>query len=393
MIVVNKKKYFNLFVIIVVVIIYCMYSKTYIYGEALNKEFVDISSPSAVVIDCDSNRVLYEKNAEEKRKMASLTKIMTAIMLVENCEMDELIEVPTDATWIGGSEVGLKKGDKVSAKSLLYGMLLPSGNDCAYTVGIHIGGTIQNFAYMMNEKAKQIGVSDTNFTNPHGLDEQLHYTTAKAMAQIMRYALKNKDINEAVNTKTATINFGSFSKQLTNTNALLTTYEKADGGKTGFTNGANRCLIASASDTNRRFIAVILGAQNTKERFGDAKTILEECFRKYTKTDISKYLNFYINIPVEKGNIDNYERQISEEFTVALSKEEYEKIYIKQDIVQNIVPPMRASTKLGTINVYIDEEKIIGKDIYLEENIYEKTINDYMRQILEDMFKDKYEGL
>ena len=136
----------NSLIVFLFILFLIVFSFNNIYANTSSKEFVDIKVPAAVVIDYDTGRVLFDKNASDKRPMASLTKIMTSILLVENCEMDEMIEVPSQATWIGGSTVGLKKGDKLSAKSLLYGMLLPSGNDCAYTVGIHIGGTIENFA-------------------------------------------------------------------------------------------------------------------------------------------------------------------------------------------------------------------------------------------------------
>lgn len=364
------------------------YSNSSIQASVINKNFVDINSPAAVVIDNDTGRVLYEKNANEKRAMASLTKVMTSILLVENCKMDEMIEVPAAATWIGGSEVGLKKGDKVSAKSLLYGMLLPSGNDCAYTVGLYLGGTIENFATMMTNKAKELGLSDTSFANPHGLDNENHYTSAVSMAKIMRYALKNKYINEAVHTTSATINFGSFSKLLKNTNALLRTYSKADGGKTGFTNGANRCLVVSASESDDRYIAVILGAETTIDRFGNAKTILEESFKKYEKKDISKYLNFYIKVPVIKGNIEYFEKSISDSMSLPLTQEEYDSIYVKQDVIPDIVAPIDLGTKIAKIEVYIEDELIYEKEVFLEENIYKKNMLDYINQGLKNMFKE-----
>ena len=145
-----RKKLFVIFLFILVI-----YNNINVsYASVINKNYVDIQVPAAVVIDFDTGRVLYDKNGDEKRKMASLTKIMTSILLVENCDMEEQIEVPKKAAQIGGSTVGLKAGDIVTAKSLLYGMLLPSGNDCAYTVAIHLGGTIENFAKMMNDKAK-----------------------------------------------------------------------------------------------------------------------------------------------------------------------------------------------------------------------------------------------
>lgn len=368
------------------ILFFIIFSLNNIYA-ASTKEFIDINVPAAVVIDYETGRVLFDKNAEEKRPMASLTKIMTSIMLVENCELDEMIEVPSQATWIGGSTVGLKKGDKVSARSLLYGMLLPSGNDCAYTVGIHIGGTIENFADMMTKKAKEIGVTDTSFANPHGLDAETHYTSAKSMALITRYALSNKYINEAVKTKSATINFGSFSKLLNNTNALLRTYDKADGVKTGFTNGANRCLVASATDDERRFIAVVLGAETTNIRFSTAKTILEECFNRYKKIDISKYLNFYINIPIIKGNKEYYERQFSDSLVLPLTDEEYENIYVKQDTIQKIEAPMEAGTYVGKIQVVLEDEILYEKSFYLEEDIYKKSVKDYILDGIHNLFR------
>ncbi len=207
------------------------------------------------------------------------------------------------------------------------------------------------------------------------------------MALITKYALNNKYINEAVATKSKTVNFGSFTKTLNNTNALLRTYEYADGVKTGFTNGANRCLIASATKDNARYIAVILGAETTKIRFADAKTILEESFNRYKVRDISTLLNFYINIPVEKGNIVSYERKIQDNKSIPLTDEEYEKIYIKQELVTNISPPMNKGTKLGNIYAYIGDEKIYEKEIYLEEDITKKKVIDYFIQAIKNMFR------
>lgn len=349
---------------------------------------LDINVPAAVVMDMESGRILYEKNADEKRPMASLTKIMTSILLVENCDMDELIEVPQAAANIGGSTVGLKKGDKVTARSLLYGMLLSSGNDCALTVGIHIGGTVENFAKMMTEKAIELGITDTSFANPHGLDNENHYSSAKSMAIISKYALSNKYINEAIQTKTATINFGSFTKTLNNTNALLRTYSKADGVKTGFTNGANRCLVASATDNDRRYIAVVLGAETTQIRFDSAKLLLEECFETYKTIDISKYLNFYINIPVIKGNVKNIEKTYTDTLSLPLTDEEYEKIYIKQWSLESITPPMLTGEKIATIEVMLEDEILYKKDFFLEQNVYKKSFLDYLNEEIKDMFKE-----
>lgn len=349
---------------------------------------VEISSPSAVVICNESGRILYNKNAKEKRKMASLTKMMTAILLVENCEMNEQITIDKRACYIGGSEAGIKPNDTITAENLLYGMLLPSGNDCAMAIGYHIGGSIENFAAMMNKKAKELGLEDTNFENPHGLDSENHYTSAYSMALISRYALSYKKIRDVAATKEATVNLGSFTKQLINTNSLLRTYDKADGGKTGFTNGANRCLVASASENNLKLIAVVLGSETSSMRFNDAKAILEDTFSKYKLYDISNFLNIYINIPIVKGTNINYIDTFKDTKKIALTEDEYSKIYVSENFIDKIQAPMNAGTYIGTYTVSIEDEILYTKDFYLQHDILKKTPFDYFISNIKNMFSN-----
>lgn len=349
---------------------------------------VEISSPSAVVICNESGRILYNKNAKEQRKMASLTKMMTAILLVENCEMNEQITIDKRACYIGGSEAGIKPNDTITAENLLYGMLLPSGNDCAMAIGYHIGGSIENFAAMMNKKAKELGLEDTNFENPHGLDSENHYTSAYSMALISRYALSYKKIRDVAATKEATVNLGSFTKQLRNTNSLLRTYDKADGGKTGFTNGANRCLVASASENNLKLIAVVLGSETSSMRFNDAKAILEDTFSKYKLYDISNFLNIYINIPIVKGTNINYIDTFKDTKKIALTEDEYSKIYVSENFIDKIQAPMNAGTYIGTYTVSIEDEILYTKDFYLQHDILKKTPFDYFIYNIKNMFSN-----
>lgn len=349
---------------------------------------VEISSPSAVVICNESGRILYNKNAKEQRKMASLTKMMTAILLVENCEMNEQITIDKRACYIGGSEAGIKPNDTITAENLLYGMLLPSGNDCAMAIGYHIGGSIENFAAMMNKKAKELGLEDTNFENPHGLDSENHYTSAYSMALISRYALSYKKIRDVAATKEATVNLGSFTKQLRNTNSLLRTYDKADGGKTGFTNGANRCLVASASENNLKLIAVVLGSETSSMRFNDAKAILEDTFSKYKLYDISNFLNIYINIPIVKGTNINYIDTFKDTKKIALTEDEYSKIYVSENFIDKIQAPMNAGTYIGTYTVSIEDEILYTKEFYLQHDILKKTPFDYFISNIKNMFSN-----
>ena len=347
---------------------------------------VEISSPSAIVICSESGRVLYDKNSNEQRKMASLTKIMTAILLVENCKMDEEITIDKKACYIGGSEAGIKPNEIMTAENLLYAMLLPSGNDAALAIAYHIGGNIENFATMMNRKAQMLGLEDTQFKNPHGLDTDGHYTSAHSLALLTRYALSYDKIKEVVATNEKVVNFGSFNKTLRNTNSLLRTYSKADGVKTGFTNGANRCLVASASQDDLKLIAVVLGSETSQARFNDAVTILEDTFSKYKLYDISNFLNIYVNIPVIKGNIKNYVKTYTDTKKVALTNEEYSKIYVSQNFIDKIEAPLSKGKYIGTYTVSLGDETLYTKDIYLEEDIVKLTPIDYLISILKNMF-------
>lgn len=346
----------------------------------------NINSPAVVVICEDTGRILYNKNANEKRKMASLTKLMTSILLVENCKMDEQIIIDKRACYIGGSEAGIKPNEEITAKDLLYGMLLPSGNDCALETAYHISGSVEEFANLMNNKAKELGLQSTHFDNPHGLDSDTHYTTAYEMALIARYAKKYEAISNAVSTSSTTVKFGNRDVYLSNTNALLRTYDGATGMKTGFTNGANRCLVSSATRNNLNLIGVILGSDTSKIRFDDSKEILDETFEKYKYMDISSFLNVYINIPIIKGVKDNYIKSYNTQKFEALTDEEYSKLYVYENFIQKIEAPMYKGDYIGTYSLMLGEEVLYKKDFYLEEDILKKNIFDYLKYILSSMF-------
>lgn len=384
-------KYIKKGIYLFIIMLLIMFCNINVYADTLNKEDVKISSPSAIVIDALSGRVLYEKDGYSERKIASLTKIVTAIVTIENVKLDEVVTIKTGSGSIGGSTIGMKKGDEISVRALMYGMLMESGNDCAYALAEYVGGSIENFGIMMTEKAKSIGAKDSSFKNPHGLDTEGHYSTAYDMAIITRYALNNKVINEIVGTNSINIKFGKTTKTFSNTNRLLRTYAKADGVKTGFTNGANRCLIASGTEGELRVIAVILGAETTDIRFNDAKTLLEYTLNNYKIRDISKNMNWYINIPVYKGKVEHYEKYLTREMKVALTDEEYEKIYIKQTILPVIKAPIYKGYKLGNVEMYVDNEKIYSEDIFLDKNIYKKTTWDYFIYGIKNMFNLKVE--
>ena len=219
-----------------------------------------LNSRAAIIFDRTSRTVLWGKNINEKRAMASTTKIMTAILVMEYGNLSETIEVCKKAANIGGSRLGLHEKDKITLKDLLYGLMLRSGNDAAIQIAIHLGGSIEEFAEMMNTKAKDIGLKNTNFVTPHGLDDPNHYTTAYELAVLTDYALNIKEFAQIVNTKTATIHINGKPTTINNTNELLGYLNGVDGVKTGFTNNAGRCLVTSTTRNNWQIISIVLGA-------------------------------------------------------------------------------------------------------------------------------------
>lgn len=245
-----------------------------------------ISAQAAAVIDVESGRILYEKQGNAKMRVASLTKIMTAIVAIEEGRLDELVKTPDHAVGTEGSSIYLRKGEKLTLEQLLYGLMLRSGNDAAVTIAEHIGGSVEGFARLMNEKAEYLGLRQTHFTNPHGLDDSNdHYSTALEMAKISAYALKNEDFRRIVSTKVINIpqHGEKWDRKLYNKNKMLNFYEGADGVKTGYTKLAKRCLVSSATKQGRQIAVVTLNAPNDWQ---DHSRLLDYGFQQFSRTEL-----------------------------------------------------------------------------------------------------------
>ena len=248
----------------------------------------ETNSRACVVIDRNTNTILYGKNENNKRKMASTTKIMTATIIIENCNLDETIEVSKKAAGTGGSRLGLKTGDKITIRDLLYGLMLRSGNDSAVALAEYAGGSVEGFSELMNKKASELGLTNTHFETPHGLDSDEHYTTAYELALLSNYALNNKTFAQIVGTKEYTITINGYPKQLSNTNELLGNLDGVYGIKTGFTNGANRCLVTACKRNDMDIICVVLGADTKKFRTQDSIKLINYIFENFESVNIKE---------------------------------------------------------------------------------------------------------
>ncbi len=225
---------------------------------------LDVSAETAVLLESDSNTALYCKNAEQTMTMASTTKIMTALLTLENADLNSEITVTEEMVAVEGTSMGLLPGDKVSVRELVYGMLLPSGNDAANTAAYVVSGSIPEFANLMNEKAAVIGMTNTHFVTPSGLDAEGHYSTAYDMALLGSYAIKNREFFNICSTKSIRVDYGNppYSRTLTNHNKLLSMYDDCIGIKTGFTKKSGRCLVSAAERDGVTLVAVTLNASD-----------------------------------------------------------------------------------------------------------------------------------
>lgn len=227
-----------------------------------------------IAMELESGTILHSKNAEARLPMASTTKIMTALIIAEDCDLSEVITVPDEAVNVEGSSIYLKKGESISVKDLLYGLMLRSGNDAACALAIHHSGSVEKFVEKMNGKAQELGATDTHFKNPSGLPDEEHYTTAKDLCNIARAAMGNKVFKEVVSTK----NYNGDFRQFLNKNKLLSSLNGANGVKTGYTQRAGRCLVSSAARENMNVICVVLNCYDMYER---SANIINSCFEKY----------------------------------------------------------------------------------------------------------------
>ena len=378
-------------------------NKTVETSGKLNDE-PKINSRSAVVIDRKSKAVIYGKNDNVKKAMASTTKIMTAMVVIQNTNLNNIVEISKKAAGTGGSRLGLKAGDKITVKDLLYGLLLRSGNDCAVALAEYVAGSVQEFSNLMNQNAQMLDLNNTHFVTPHGLDEEEHYTTAYELAILADYALNNEVFAQIVNTKSYTININKNSKTLNNTNELLGNLNGVYGVKTGFTNGAGRCLVTSIKRGNLDVICVVLGADTKKDRTRDSAKLIEYTFNKYEEIDIKEKIKESFKkwneingnrINIEKGESSKLELTLNDKdkiFTYPIEKGTEDNINIEINANLKLKAPVLENTNIGKIKVYYNAKELLEIDILNINKINKKRIKNYMSDIFKN-YNNYLEGI
>lgn len=319
------------------------------------------SATSTILMDMDSGRILYSNNIHNRRSVASISKIMTAIVAIESGKLQEEVVVGEEINKAYGSGIYIKQGEHIKLEDLLYGLMLRSGNDAALAIANYIGGSVDKFVEMMNDKAVSLGMKNSLFNNPSGLDqEDGNYSTAYDMAILTSYAMKNETYKKIVSTKKHIVTTDMNHYSWTNKNKLLHSYKYCTGGKTGFTEKARRTLVTTASKDNLNLVAVTLNDGND---FADHNNLFEEAFSKYTNYEIIKTGD--ITIPGE----EYYKKEalyLNNSYTYPFSDEEKQSIKLKYNITK--LKKYQTGVEVGYVEVYIGEEKTNNFPIYVRKN-------------------------
>lgn len=261
-------------------------------------EVPTIEGTYGILCDADGN-VLWSRDANTQTAMASITKIMTAVVTLENADLDATFTVSANAASVGESSAGLRTGDVVKVRNLLQGLLIHSGNDAAITLAEGVAGNVDAFVEKMNEKAQELGLTNTHYANPHGLDADGHYTTAADICVLERYAMKNDTFRKIVKTKKVTLSYGSNANYtFKSTNSLLNTWKPCIGVKTGYTNNAGYCLASAAKKNGIELYAVVLGCSDEGQRFTDSYRLLTWGFEHYRSQELAKAGEDLIDVPL-----------------------------------------------------------------------------------------------
>jgi len=318
------------------------------------------SAESYVLMDAQTGRILEQRLPQKRALIASTTKIMTALVVCEQCNVLDRVCIPQEAVGIEGSSIYLKAGEVLTVQELLYGMMLHSGNDAATALAIYCGGTVEGFAELMNDKARNIGLLNTHFANPHGLDAPDHYSTAEDLAKLAAYAMENPIFEKTVSTKTVNIS----GRSLRNHNKLLWKIEGADGVKTGYTRAAGRILVSSAVRQGRRLICVTISDPNDWQ---DHEQLLERGFSRYSVCQAVTKGQTIITVEVVGGQNNTVDLVACEDFYYSLKEDEYLVIVPPQHTF--VYAPVVEGACAGYASVCLD-----GKTIGRVPVAYKETV-------------------
>ncbi|MEZ4357252.1 MAG: D-alanyl-D-alanine carboxypeptidase family protein [Eubacteriales bacterium] len=351
---------------------------------------LELDGAAAVLMEQGTNRVLYAQNENEKLAPASTTKVMTCILAIENGDLDKVVTVSKNASGVEGSSIWLSQGEHITLGDLLYGLMLSSGNDAAVAIAEEIGGSVDGFVEMMNNKAKEIGALNTNFANPNGLPDDNHYTTAYDLALICSYAMQNETFRTIVSTEYKEISWEGheYLRVLKNKNKLLWQYDGCTGIKTGYTKSAGKCLTSAACRDGMGLVAVVL---NDGDLWEDCRDLLDYGFENYKQYSIINKNDYLGTVNVKNGTSKVINAYAGEDITYPLTDEEYGNISVQIQLEDSVDAPVEAGRKVGEITIKLGDEVLSIIPITAKEAIPKNTFKYNLEKILNIWYNHIYE--
>jgi D-alanyl-D-alanine carboxypeptidase (penicillin-binding protein 5/6) len=356
---------------------------TKVYASAAPK----ISVPSAILMDQATGTVLFEQESDEKRAPASVTKVMTLLLIMEAIEDKKMdwetpIAVSPEAAGMGGSQVYLKEGETMTVDEMVKCIAVVSANDCCVAMAEAISGSVDSFIEQMNRRAKELGMKNTHFNSCTGLDTENHYTTARDIAIMSRQLMQHKKIQEYSTIWMDTVRNGQFT--LSNTNKLIRFYDGATGLKTGFTDNAGYCLSATATRDSLSLIAVVLGGETSDQRFNDAKTLLNFGFTQY-----DLYQEQPKKIPlvkVLKGMSDSVQPVLAESPSFLIPKGAKDKVSYTIHLPENVAAAVEENQKLGSVEYTLNDQAIGSIALISQKEIPKATFGHLFSHLIQYFF-------
>lgn len=353
------------------------------------------SSKSAILIDAHTGTVLFEKNVDEKLPPASMTKIMSMLLIMEAIDkgtisFSDTVTISKNASSMGGSQLFLQEGETYPVKELLKGIAIASGNDAVVAMAEHLGGSVEGFVEMMNQKAQELGLTNTHFVNPHGLDTENHYSSARDMSIMAKELLKHEKILEFTSIYEDYLkkNDGS-SIWLVNTNKLVRFYDGVDGLKTGFTQNAGYCLTSTAKKNNIRFITVVMGVATSDERSSDTTNLLNYGFNTYETNMVLTKDTSLGTKRIEFGKKETVSIHLKEDYMTLVKKKDEKPNYSFEISVDKIKAPVKKGDVIGKAKVISNGEVVDEVDVTVSEDVEKAHLFDYWKKNLNHMINGK----
>lgn len=342
------------------------------------RDTVDVSAGGVMLMDARTHKVLYAKTAHEKLPMASTTKIMTAILAIEAGNLDALVTIPQEAYGVEGSSMYLRLGEQISMRDLLYGLMLVSGNDAAVAIAVHVGGSVEGFAALMNAKAASLGAHNTHFVTPNGLPDPDHYTTAYDLALIACYAMQNETFREIVGTTYYQTTTGEIARTVKNKNKILWEYEGGNGVKTGYTMAAGKCLVFAAEREGMQLVGVVL---NCPDMFPSAKRLLDYGFETYQQETLVAADERIARVRVTGGKKNALEVAAKNDIIILVKDGDSTTVRTVVNLAGPVEAPVEKGDVLGTLEVWEDGRVLAETELVAAETVESSAYLDYLERL------------